>query len=79
MLAHISLDQRVSCALQELIRAHPPLLARLVRPAQVVSPLLTLQQVVHQSLFVLFVRQATQAQFNALQFMQILPYVQELL
>ena len=79
MLAHISLDQRVSCAQQEPIRAHPPLLALLVLLAQMVSPLVTLQQVVHQSLLVPFARQATQAQFNALQIIQTLPYVQELL
>ena len=79
MLVHISLDQRVSCAQQEPIKTHPPLLALLVLLAQMVSPLVTPQQVVHQSLLVPFARQATQAQFNALQIIQTLPYVQELL
>jgi hypothetical protein len=79
LLDDTSLDRRVSCAQQELIKARPPLPALLVLHVQAESPLLTQQQVVHQSLLVPFARQATQAQFNALRCMPTLPSAQELL
>ena len=79
LLDDTSLDRRVSCAQQELIKARPPLLALLVPPVQVESHLLTLQQVARQSLLVPFARQDMQAQFNALRCMPTLPSVQELL
>ncbi len=76
MLDNSYLGQRVSCVQQEPIKAQLHLLDLLVLPALVESLQLTQLQEVFPSLLVLFVRQAMQAQFNALLLMPTQPYAQ---